>query len=284
MKIGLIDLGGGMRGTYSTGVLEYCAQNNIKFDCCIGVSAGSSNLINFLSNQYERNYRYYFDYAFRKENVGLQSFIKTGSFFNYKNIYEHYPKSDNIDPIDYDALIKNPSDFFIVAEECVSGKTKYFTKKDIKKDDYRVLSASCNIPVVDTKVEIDGIKYYDGGFADPVPIQKALDEGCDKIILIATRPIIKPRKPTRDNFFAFFLRFKYPKAAKRLTQRAKEYNEGIEFAKQLEKEGKVLILSPLNTYGLDTLTINKEAMQKLYEEGKKDAEKISDWLKQFQIN
>lgn len=284
MKIGLIDLGGGMRGTYATGILEYCTKNNIKFDCCIGVSAGSSNLINFLSNQQERNYRYYFDYAFRKENVGLQSLFKTGSFFNYKNIYEVYPKSDNIDPIDYDTLMNNPADFFIVAEECASGKTKYFTKKDIKKDDYRVLSASCNIPVVGTKVEIDGIRYYDGGFADPVPIQKALDEGCDKIVLIATRPIKKPRKPTRDNFFAFFLRFKYPKAAKRLTQRAKEYNEGIEFAKKLEKEGKVLILSPENTYGLDTLTIDKVAMQKLYEEGKKDAEKISDWLKQFQIN
>lgn len=282
MKFGIIDLGGGMRGTYSTGVLEYCAKNNIKFDCCIGVSAGSSNLINYLSNQQERNYRYYFDYAFRKENVGIGSFFKCGSFFNYKNIYENYPKKEGIDPLDYDALMKNPADFFVVAEESISGKTRYFTKADIKQDDYRIISASCNIPIVGTNVEIDGIKYYDGGFADPVPIKKALEEGCDRIILIATRPLEKIRKPTRDKFFAFFLRFKYPKAAKRLTERARDYNAGIEFAKKLQEEGKVLILSPKNTYGLDTLTIDREAMTKLYEEGKKDAEKITEWMKAFQ--
>ena len=70
----------------------------------------------------------------------------------------------------------------------------------------------------------------------------------------------------------------------RLTERAKEYNAGIEFAKKLEKEGNVLILSPKETYGLDTLTIDKEAMTKLYEEGKKDAEKIVEWMKEFQEN
>lgn len=284
MKLGIIDLGGGVRGTYATGILEYCAKNNIKFDCCIGVSAGSSNLINYLSNQQERNYRYYFDYAFRKENVGIQTLLKNGSFFNYENIYENYPKSNGIDPIDYETFANNPAKFFVVAEECATGKTKYFTKDDIQKDNYRVISASCNIPVVGTKIAIDGIRYYDGGFADPVPLKKAFDEGCDKVILIATRPISKPRKPTRDKFFAFFIRFKFPKAAKRLVERAKEYNEGIELAKQLEKENKVLILSPENTYGLDTLSINKESMLKLYEDGKKDAEKITEWLKQFQTN
>ena len=163
----------------------------------------------------------------------------------------------------------------------MSGKTRYFTKADIKQDDYRVISASCNIPIVGTNVEIDGIKYYDGGFADPVPIEKALEEGCDKILLIATRPLEKIRKSTRDKFFAFFLRFKYPKAAKRLTERARDYNAGIELAKKLQEEGKVLILSPKNTYGLDTLTVDKDAMTKLYEEGKKDAEKITEWMESF---
>lgn len=129
MKIGLIDLGGGMRGTYATGILEYCTKNNIKFDCCIGISAGSSNLINFLSNQQERNYRYYFDYAFRKENVGLQSLFKTGSFFYYKNIYEVYPKSDNIDPIDYDTLMNNPADFSLLQKNVLLVKLNILQRK-----------------------------------------------------------------------------------------------------------------------------------------------------------
>lgn len=278
MKIGLVDVGGGMRGTYAVGILDYCLEKDINFDLCIGVSAGSNNLISFLSKQKGRNYRYYFDYAFRKEYSGLYSFRKTKSYLNLNYIYGTLANSGGEDPLDYDALMKNPAEFIVVAEECVSGKTKYFTKKDIKQDDYRVLSASCNIPVINRPVEINGITYFDGGFADPIPIKKAFEEGCDKVVLILTRLRDVPRSPKRDGIFAKFLRLKYPNAAEGLRNRAKNYNEALEYAKCLEKEGKVLILSPKDVYGLDTLTRNKESMQKLYEDGKKDAEVIQKWL------
>ena len=279
MKLGLIDVGGGMRGTYAIGILEFCLKNNINFDCCIGVSAGSTNLITFLAGQSERNFRYYFDYAFRKEYSGIGCLLKYKSYLNFKYIYETLANSNGEDPLDYEALIKNPTELFIVAEECETGKTKYFTKADIKQDDYRVLSASCNIPILNRPVEINGIKYYDGGFADPVPIQKALDEGCDKIVLILTRPVEIPRDAKRDNLFAKLLKCKYPQAAERLADRARQYNQSVELAKQFQEQGKVLILSPSNVYGLDTLTRNKESMMKLYEDGKEDAKKILDWLK-----
>ena len=279
MKIGLIDVGGGMRGTYATGILEFCEENNINFDCCIGVSAGSLNLINFLAKQAKRNFRYYFTYAFRKEYTGIGCLLKTKSYLNLKYIYETLANSNGEDPLDYDALMKNPTDFFIVAEECESGKTKYFTKDDIKKDNYRVLSASCNIPIMNRPVEIDGVTYFDGGFADPVPIQKAIDEGCEKIVLILTRPIDIPRSPKRDRIFAKLLKYKYPNAAERLANRAENYNNSIKLAKKLQDEGKVLILSPTDIYGLDTLTRNKESMMKLYEDGKKSGKLILDWIK-----
>lgn len=279
MKLGLIDVGGGMRGTYAIGILEFCLENNINFDCCIGVSAGSTNLINFLAGQKERNFRNYFDYAFRKEYSGIRTFFKTKNYLNFKYVYETIANSDGEDPIDYETFKKNPADVFVVAEECISGKTKYFTKDDIKKDDYRALSASCNIPIINQPVKIDGIGYFDGGFADPVPIQKAIEEGCDKIVLILTRLLNVPRNPKRDNLFAKFLKRKYPKAAERLSNRAEQYNKSLEQAKELQKQGKVLILSPKDVYGLDTLTRNKEAMMKLYQDGKKDAEKILKYLK-----
>lgn len=205
--------------------------------------------------------------------------IKEKSYLNLKYIYETLANSDGEDPLDYEALMSNPADFFVVAEECVSGKTKYFTKQDIKKDNYKVLSASCNIPVINRPVEIDGVTYFDGGFADPVPIQKAIEEGCDKIVLILTRPVDIPRSPKRDKIFAKFLKFKYPKAAEGLANRANQYNKSIEIAKRLESDGKVLILSPKEVYGLDTLKRDKNAMKKLYEDGKKDAKKILKWLK-----
>lgn len=280
MKIGLIDVGGGMRGTFAAGILEYCLENNINFDCCIGLSAGSTNLISFLAGQAGRNMRYYMEYAFRKDYSGLGCFLKTGNWLNLDYIYGTLANSDGEDPIDYKRLKENPADFIVVAEEIETGATKYFTKDDIKQDDYRVLSASCNIPILNRPVVIDNKKYYDGGFADSLPIEKALQEGCDKVVVILTRPLHIPRKPTRDKFFASILKLRFKNAAERLASRAKEYNEKVEYVKKLQEEGKVLILSPKEVYGLDTLTRNKEAMMKLYEDGRKAAEKIPEWIKE----
>ena len=284
MKLGLIDVGGGMRGTFAAGILEYCLENNINFDCCIGVSAGSNNLISFLAKQAGRNMRYYMTYAFRKEYMGLKSFLKSGSCLDTNHIYGDLANSNGEDPLDYETFKNNPADFFVVAEEIETGKAKYFTKKDFSQDNYKPLAASCNIPILNRPVVINGMKYYDGGFADSLPIEKALKEGCDKVVVILTRPLNVPRKATRDKIFASILGLRFKKAAERLASRAKEYNEKIKTIKKLQEEGIVLILSPEDTYGLDTLSKNREAMLKLYEDGRKIAEKIPEWIKEKKDN
>ena len=43
-KIGVIDVGGGLRGIYAAGVFDWCLENGVKFDYGIGISAGSANL------------------------------------------------------------------------------------------------------------------------------------------------------------------------------------------------------------------------------------------------
>lgn len=48
-KIGIVDVGGGYRGVYAAGVLDYCMEQKISFDLAIGVSAGSANLISKLN-------------------------------------------------------------------------------------------------------------------------------------------------------------------------------------------------------------------------------------------
>ena len=49
MKLGVVDVGGGMRGVYASGILDHCLEKGISFDCCVGVSAGSANLITYLA-------------------------------------------------------------------------------------------------------------------------------------------------------------------------------------------------------------------------------------------
>ena len=87
MKVGVIDVGGGFRGIYATGVLDYCQDNSIEFDLALGISAGSANLCSFVSRQRGRNYTFYTQYAFRKQYASLRNFILGKGFFDVDYVY-----------------------------------------------------------------------------------------------------------------------------------------------------------------------------------------------------
>ena len=178
MKLGVVDVGGGLRGIYAAGVFDFCIEQNIQFDCCIGVSAGSANITSYLAGQKGRNYRYYCEYAMRKEYMGLGNFIRTRSYINMNYVYGTLSNSGGEYPLDYTALSKNPADFFIVAEEAVTaGKAKYFDRNDMAQDQYQILMASSSIPGVNCPYEVNGVLYFDGAFGDPVPSKRLLRQG-----------------------------------------------------------------------------------------------------------
>ena len=278
MKVGLVDVGGGLRGVYAAGVLDYCMDHEIKFDCCIGVSAGSANITSYLAGQRGRNYQYYCKYALRKEYMGIGNFLKKGSYIDMEYVYGTLSNSDGEYPLDYPALCQNPADFFVVAEQAVTGKVKYFSREDIRQDHYQILMASSSIPGVNRPFEINGVPYFDGALGDPVPIEKAFLEGCQRVVLILTKPISVPREPGRDPVLAKMIQHKYPKSAENMRNRAKRYNEAVELAKEYQKQGKVLIVSPDDTAGVTTLSRNAESLDRLYQKGYQDGAAILEWL------
>ena len=148
----------------------------------------------------------------------------------------------------------------------------------MRQDDYRVLMASCCIPVACKPIEIGGVPYYDGALGDTIPLQKAFADGCDKVVLILTKPMGTIRADGTDRKLARVIHRKYPHAAEQLALRAQHYNEGIALAQKLAAEGKVLIIAPNDTCGVKTLTRDQEALKKLYRKGMKDAERIRDFL------
>ena len=280
MKTAVIDVGGGLRGIYGAGVFDLCMDRGISFDCCIGVSAGSANIASFLSRQRGRNFAFYYEYSFKKEYMSLGNYISKGSYFDLDYVYTTLSGSDGQKPIDYEAFSENPAEFIIVASEAVSGKGKYFTKADISRDNFDVLKASSAIPVVCRPYEINGVKYFDGGLFDPVPIKKAESEGCDKIVLILTRPIDHDRSPSKDIKLAQVLHKHYPIAAHNLRLRAKRYNDAVHYALELQKEGKALVIAPDDISGVDTMKKSREALLRLYGKGYGDGCKIISFMEQ----
>lgn len=278
--IGVIDVGGGLRGVYGAGVFDYCMGKGIYFDYCIGISAGSANITSYLAGQQGRNFVFYTEYSFRKEYMGLEQKLKTGSFINLDYIYGTLSNSDGEYPLNYDAIAASSKPFYVVATDADTGRPVYFSKEDLGKDHYDIVKCSCCVPVFNKPYVFRGERYYDGGISDPIPVRKAFADGCDKVVVILTRPRDFYREPKGDIRLANILRHRYPAAARALAHRAKVYNHELNLCKKYEKAGKVLIVAPDSIGEMKTLTRDREAEISLYNKGLRDAKAIPGFLRE----
>ena len=277
--IGIIDVGGGLRGIYGSGVFDRLLDDKVSFDYCIGVSAGSANAITYLANQTGRTYRFYHDYSGRKEYMSFGNFLKCGQYLDLDYIYGTMTNSDGEDPLAFAQVMNHKSNLTAVVTDAETGEPAYYKKEDMKQDDYTVLKASSALPGVCKGYEINSRKYYDGGVSDPVPIQKALTDGCDKIVLILTKPIANCDTLARDTRMAKLLRRKYPVLAQKLKDKSVNYKKGVDLALELQKQGKCLIIAPDDCCGVSTLTKEKDKLHALYEKGYNDGGRIKDFVK-----
>lgn len=278
MKIGIIDVGGGLRGIYAAGVLDYCLDHHINFDLGIGVSAGAANLASFVSQQVKRNYTFYKQYSQRPEYMSLHNFIHNGSYVDLDYVYDTLSQSNGEYPVDFETFKNNSMDLMVVATNGITGLPAYFKKENIHSDQYDAFKASCAIPFVCKPYKVANLDYFDGALSDPIPIDKAFEWGCDKVIVILTRPANYIRDPKKDILLSKFVQSTYPNAAEKLRGRADLYNKTLERCKLLQAEGKVLLIAPDNTCGMDTLTKDTAPMDEFYQMGYKDGEKVEIFM------
>jgi len=275
--LGIIDVGGGNRGAFGAGVLDYCMDCGIKADYCIGVSAGSANCVSYIAGQRGRNYRFYTNYNISDDAISLKNRLTKHALVNLDYIFSTVSNEDGADPLDYTSFTESSQKCFIVATDAESGKPVYFGKKDLHRNDYRVLAASCNLPAVNSAYEYNHHRYYDGGLSDPIPVEKAFRDGCDKVIVILTLPKTYFRDNGRDRRLARLVRT-YPNVREAFESRAALYNAQLNRILEYEKENKVLIIAPKSKPELDTLGKDKSEITRVYEEGYEEASRIPSFL------
>ena len=100
MKTGIIDVGGGLRGIYGAGVLDRCMEEGVRFDCCIGVSAGSANMSSYVAGQHGRNKPFYQDYSFRKEYMSVGNLVRKHSYLDLEYVYGALSNRGGENPLD----------------------------------------------------------------------------------------------------------------------------------------------------------------------------------------
>ena len=278
MMIGVIDVGGGNRAAYGAGVFDRCMDEGIKLDYCVGISAGSANVSSYLAGQRGRNYKYYTEYNMRNETMSFGNFVKTRNFVDLEYVYATLSNQGGEYPLDFEACLADPAAYKIVATNALTGKPHYFDKTDMKLNDYGAIKASSCVPAANKPYFIDGVPYYDGGISDPIPLEHCFKAGCDKVVLILTRPRDYERSSGKDKIIARMIQREYPEAAKAMRKRSLTYNTELWLAKQYEKQGKVLIVAPDDIGGMKTLTKDVETIDLLYRKGYDDAAAIGGFI------
>lgn len=278
MKCGIIDTGGGFRGIFGAGVVDRLIDDAINFDLAIGVSAGSANLAYYLAGQRGKIKRYYTEFSLRPEYASLHNYVHQRSFLNLDYIYGTLPNKNGEEPLNYPALMANPCPYLVVACNANTGLAHYFSKDDIKQNHYDAMKASSCLPVYDRPYYINDVPYFDGGIVDPIPIDKALAAGCDKIVITLTRPENFRRTYQKDLADAMLLRSHYPQTARTLTSHYAIYNDCLNRAQQLSQQGRVLILAPDSLNGLSTLTRDIPKLEAFYQKGYEAAKAVKAFL------
>ena len=276
-KIGIIDVGGGYKDIFGTGVFDYLLDENISVDYTIGVSAGSGNITCYISKQRGRNIPFYTEYPKDKEYQSFKNFLQNGSYLNFDYLCKICYFENKQSPFDYKTFIENKTEFEIVASCLETGLPTYFKKDDIKIDNFDVIKASCCIPFINQPIKINNNLYFDGGITDPIPIKRLLDNGIDYAIIILTRPIYEKRTNNYEKKLSIFLN-QYPRLQLALKNRIDLYNKQLDYAKKLMKEDKVLIIAPDDISDLKLLTVDKEKQMALYYEGYNKGKGIKDFI------
>lgn len=269
MKTGLVLEGGGMRGVYTVGVLDLLMDQDVRFDYVIGVSAGACNGASFVSEQKGRALRVNTVYLDDKRYLSLQNFVKTKSLFGMDFLFGEIP--DRLDPYDYQRLQESPVEFVVGVTDVLTGRPAYFTKEALRKN-LDVLRASSSIPVFSPPVAVGSRLYLDGGTSDPIPVEKALADGCDRLVVVLTRQRGFVKKPeSMRPVYRWALR-RYPEMITALDRRHEVYAQALERVRELEREGKAVVIAPSKAPDVGRFEKSKTKLSALYMQGRQDCQ------------
>ena len=277
MKTGLVLEGGGMRGMYTAGVLDFLMDHHIKFDEVSAVSAGAAFGVNYFSNQKGRAVRYNKKFNGDKRYISISSLIKTGNLVNTDFVYGVVPRE--LDVFDDEEFKESGICYYAAVTNMETGEAEYIKVESVFEQ-MDVLRASASLPFVSKPVEIGGQKYLDGGVADSVPYKKLMETGCDKIVVILTRDINYKKEKMRQ-LPAHLIYRKYPNFMKKLEERHTNYNNSLEQIRALEEAGKVFVIRPSAPIEISRMEKDPDKLQAVYDFGQKDAESIFQKLSEY---
>lgn len=261
---GLVLEGGGLRGVFTCGVLDCFMDHGIRFPFTVGVSAGACNGLSYMSGQRGRARSSNIDLMEKHHYVGLKYLITQGCIMDFKLLFEDFP--EKIIPYDYNAYFSNPDRFVMVTTNCLTGEAEYLEEKSSSERVMSIVRASSSLPFVSKITYVDGLPMLDGGIVDSIPVQYALDQGYEKLVVILTRNKGYRKKEGKMRIAKAFYR-KYPALQQALSVRNLKYNQTMDLIERLEAEGRITVIRPIKPVEVGRIEKDTAKLTALYQEG-----------------
>lgn len=270
-RTGLVLEGGGMRGIFTVGVLDCFMDHGVRFPYTVGVSAGASNGISYISGQRGRSRFSNIDLLERYNYIGWRHFLRGRGYIDLDYLFHVYP--ERYYPFDYDTFFKATERFEMVVSNCLTGQAEYLEEKQDPDRLLAICKASCTLPVLCPITYVDGVPMVDGGVCDAIPVRHALERGCDRLVLVLTRNK-GYRKADKDFYLPGFIYHQYPALREQLRTRYRRYNETLDFIERLERERKAIVIRPEKPLRVGRTGHDPQALADLYDEGYALAERL----------
>lgn len=278
-SIGLVLEGGGMRGVYTAGVLEYFAEHDLYFPYLIGVSAGACMAVSYLSRQRGRNRIVNVDYVSDPRYLSWRNLWRKGQLFGMDFIFDEIPNS--LVPFDYDAFGRSAEELVVGTTDCETGRPVYYRKTDPGTDMLPVLRASSSLPFIAPIVEYGGKRLLDGGISDPIPVRKSESDGNERNVVILTRNADYRKSPAG---FPWLLRRayrRYPAFVETMLRRHEVYNGTLDYIEEQEHNGNAFVIRPSQPLVVGRMERDPKKLGALYEQGYEDAKRLDSSLREW---
>lgn len=256
--------GGGMRGVFTSGVLDAFMKHDLTFPYVVAVSAGACNGMSYVSHQPRRARISNIDYLARYKYIGLRHLVTQGCIFDRELLYDKFP--NQYLPFDFDTFFSSPMTFEMVTTNCLTGQPMYLSERHDRQRALDIVRASSSLPYVSKIVDVDGIPMLDGGIVDSIPLQHAIDMGHPTNVLVLTRNR-GYRNTGKDMKIPRFIYRKYPRLRVALSRRLAAYNAQLEYVERMEDEGRVICIRPERPMEVDRIEKDIAKLERLYEEG-----------------
>lgn len=264
-KTGLVLEGGGMRGVFTSGVLDGFMKHDLYFRYVVAVSAGACNGLSYMSRQPRRARISNIDMLQKYDYIGLRHLVTQGCIFDPKLLYDRFP--NELVPYDYDTYFRQDAVFEMAVTNCNTGYVEYLTEHS--GDRQRLIDicrASSSLPYVSKIVEVDGQPYLDGGIIDSIPVEHAIATGHEHNVVVMTRNR-GFRNTSRDLKIPRYIYRNYPRLRVALSHRVAVYNAQLEMVERMEDEGRITVIRPQRPMEVGRMERDVRKLEALYEEG-----------------